>query len=343
MIDISFDSNGSNFLDNINSYNSLLIVGKGDSEYENTKIVYPSTLKEVEEMFGVNSQLTLAYREAKLAGAPEVYLCNCYKFTDYIDVLDLIAQNEFACIAPLFDFSLTFVNPLDNKETYLSELYSNSLQESFTHIFFTDKHASLYEDIDHYLKTMRSKNYAFKDRAFDRLEKGDNMSFVLNNLKDYKFANVVLAAIISKSSLRYYPKENLGEAVFDITSEDIYDHEFVYFTYDHLAKTIIENMQNYYKEPAPEKMLLVSIIKNRINIALNYEDFSGRLVNAHTKLELENYTNEVLNGFVGKIIESYELLKIKYERAGAGEININIYISIKPYNSIEKITMKVGV
>ena len=89
MIDISFDSNGSNFLDNINSYNSLLIVGKGDSEYENTKIVYPSTLKEVEEMFGVNSQLTLAYREAKLAGAPEAHFCNRYMLTDYVIVISL--------------------------------------------------------------------------------------------------------------------------------------------------------------------------------------------------------------------------------------------------------------
>ena len=343
MIDIGFSSKEISSLNLVNSHNSLLIVGKGDSEYENTKIVYPKTFSEVEEMFGIDSPLTLAYREAKLAGAPEVYLCNCYKFTDYIDALDLIAQNDFACVAPLFDFSLTFTNPLNNKETYLSELYSNSLQESFTNLFFTDKHASLYEDIDHFLKDMKTKNYDFKDIAFNRLENGDNMCFVLNNLKDYKYANVVLAAIISKSSLRYYPQEDLGEVVFDINNNDIFDHELIYFTYDYLAKTTIENMQNYYDVPAPEKMLLVSIIKNRINVALNYEEFSGKLINAHTKVELENYTNEVLHGFVGELIETYELLGIKYERAGAGEININIYMSIKPYNSIENITMKVGV
>lgn len=343
MIDISYSSKELGSLNLVNSHNSLLIVGKGDSEFENTKIVYPKTLTEVEEMFGIDSQLTIAYKEAKTAGAQEVYLCNCFRFTDYIDVIDLIAQNDFACVAPLFDFSLTFINPLDNKETYLSELYSNNLQESFTNLFFTDDHASLYEDIDHYLRTMKSKNYAFKDTVIDRLENGDNMCFVLNNLKDFKFANVVLAAIISKSSLRYYPQEDLGEVVFDITNNDIYDHEFIYFSYDYLAKTIIENMQNYYEKPAPEKMLLISIIKNRINVSLNYEDFSGKLINAHTKIELENYTNEVLNSFVGNLIEKYELLGIKYERAGAGEISVNIYISIKPYNSIESISMKVEV
>lgn len=343
MIDVSFSSKEFGTLDLVNSHNSLLIVGKGDSEYENTKIVYPKTLLEVEEMFGIDSQLTLAYKEAKMVGAQEVYLCNCYKFTDYIDALDLIAQNDFACVAPLFDFSLTFINPLDNKEMYLSELYSESLQESFTNLFFTDDHASLFEDIDHFLRTMKNKNYNFKDTAYNRLTNGENMCFVLNNLKDFKFANVVLAAIISKSSLRYYPQEDLGEVVFDITSNDVFDHEFIYFTYDYLAKTLIENMQNYYKNPSPEKMLLISIIKNRINVALNYEDFSGKLINAHTKVELENYTNEVLHGFVGELIENYELIGIKYERAGAGEISVNIYISIKPYNSIEAIDMEVEV
>lgn len=345
MIDVSFSSREEGSLNLVNSHNSLLIVGKGDSEYENVKIVYPKTLIEVENMFGIDSPLTLAYKEAKRAGAPEVYLCNCYKFTDYIDVLDLIAQNDFACVAPLFDFSTTFINPLDNKETYLAELYSNALEESFTNLFFTDKHASLYEDIDHYLRTMRSINYKFKDIAFDRLSNGDNTCFVLNNLKDYKYGNVILAAIISKSSLRYYPQEDLGEVVFDITNNDIFDHEFVYFAYDYLSKTTIENMQNYHEKPAPEKMLIISIIKNRINVALNYEDFSGKLINAHTKIELENYTNEVLNRFVGDLIDNYELLGIKYERSGAaaGEININIYISIKPFHSIENIDMKVEV
>ena len=343
MIDISFSSKQKSAFNTVQSHNSLLIVGKGDTEFENKKIVYPKTLLEVEEMFGIDSQLTLAYKEAKLVGADEVYLCNCYKFTDYIDILDLIAQNDFACVAPLFDFSLTFINPLDNKETYLSELYSNNLKESYTNLFFTDSHASLYEDVDHFLREMRNKNYKFKDATLDRLESGENMCFVLNNLKDYKYGNVVLASIISKSNLRYYPQQDLGEVVFDINKNDVFDHEMIYFAYDYLAKTTIENMQNYHSEPAPEKMLLISIIKNRINIALNYDDFSGKLINAHTKIELENYTNETLQKFIGTLIEAFNLIAIKYERAGAGEININIYISIKPYNSIELINMKVEV
>lgn len=343
MIEIDFSSRENNNINLIRSHNSLLIIGKGDSEYQNIKILFPNNLKEVEDTFGIDSQLTLAYKEAKSVGAKQVYLCNCFKFTDYIDALDLINQNDFACITPLFDFSTTFINPLDNRDTFLVELYSESFADSFTNIFFTDKHASLYESFSHYIQTMKSINYKFKDNCLDRITNGENLCFVLNNLKEYKFGNVVLAALISNSSLRYYPQQDLGEVVYDINNNDVFDHEFIYFEYDALAKTTVENMQNYYEKAAPEKMLLISIIKNRINTALNYDDFSGKIINAYTRIELENHTKEILEGFIDVLIEKYNILEIRYEKAGAGEINIGIYISIKPYNSIETINMKVEV
>ena len=343
MIDVNFAQKEDGQFYMTNSHNSLLIVGKGDSEYQNIKIVYPKNTEEVEETFGIDSQLTMAYKEAKQIGAEEVYLCNCYRFSDYINALDLIAQNDFAYIAPLFDFSTTFINPLDNKETYLVELYSDTLNECFSNIFFTDKHASLFEDIDHYLRTMKGINYNFKDEAFNRLINGENMCFVLNNLSNYKYGNVVLAALIAQSNLRDYPQKNLGEVVFDINNNDLFDHELIYFSYDDLANTTVDNLQNYYIKPAPEKMLLNSIIKNLINASLDYDQFTGKLISSYTKIQIENYTKEVLQKFTGKIIEKFKLIEVQYEKVAPGEIGINIYISIKPYNSIEEIDMTVEV
>ena len=46
-------------------------------------------------------------------------------------------------------------------------------------------------------------------------------------------------------------------------------------------------------------MLLINIIKNRINMALDYEQFTGELLNPYTKIKLNKYTTEVLNGLVG--------------------------------------------
>lgn len=340
-MDINFINNGQTTETYITSHNSILILGKGDSEYKNLKITYPKNVAEVQEFYGEYSELTKAYIEAKKIGAEEVYVCNCYKLTDYVQAIDLVAQSDFAFVCPLFTFSTTYTN--GNKEYYFAELYSEALSESFSNLLFTEKHASLYEDITHFLTSMKSINYAFKDSSLERMSNGQAMAFVLNNLKDYKYANVVLASIISLSSLRYYPQKDIGEVVFDITSDDVIDHEFVYFAYDILAGTTIENLLDYHNEKTPEKMLLINIIKNRINMSLDYEQFTGELMNPYTKIKLKNYTSSVMNTFQDVIIQEYNIDRIEFVKAGSLELNINIYMTIKPYHSIEYISMKVEV
>lgn len=340
-MDINFSSSNQSTETYITSHSSILILGKGDSEYKNLKIVYPKNIAEVQENYGEYSELTKAYIEAKKIGAEEVYVCNCHKITDYIQAVDLVAQSDFAFVCPLFTFSTTYTN--GNKEYYFAELYSEALSESFSNLIFTEKHASLYEDITHYLTAMKSINYSFKDSALERMSNGQAMAFVLNNLKDYKYANVVLASIISLSTLRYYPQKDIGDVVFDITSDDVIDHEFIYFANDLLAGTTIENLLDYHNEKTPEKMLLINIIKNRINMALDYEQFTGELLNPYTKIKLNNYTSSVMNSFQGTLIEEYKIDKIEFVKASPLELNINIYMSIKPYHSIEYISMKVEV
>lgn len=341
-MDISFVSTENSTNINI-SHNSIIIIGKGSSEFKNLKITKPSNVSEVEEIYGESSELTKAYIEAKKIGATDVYLCNCFSFTDYIKALELISQNDFAFVCPLFGISTTYFDASSNKEVYFAELYAAALQNSFSTLLLTEKHASLYEDIDHFLNNMKSINYKFKNKVLDRLVNGNSLAFILNNLEDYKFANVVLASIISNSTLKDYPQQNLGKVVFDIENIDIISHEFVYFAYDVLAGTTIENLLNYNSENNADKLLLISIIKNRINMELDYEQFTGDLVNAYTKLKLDSYTKEVLNSFVGTMIESYKVLDIEYIKTNPGEININIYLSIKPFASIELIEMKVEV
>lgn len=340
-MDINFIQGSTTEQTVVPSHSSILILGKGSSEYKNLKIAYPKNISEVQNDYGEYSELTKAYIEAKKIGAEEVYVCNCFKMTDYVQAIDLIAQNDFAFVCPLFTFSTTYTN--GNAEYYFAEIYTEALSNSFSNLLITEKHASLYEDITHFLTSMKSINYNFKDSSMERMSNGQAMAFVLNNLKDYNYANVALASIISKSNLRYYPQEDIGEVVFDITKEDVIDHEFVYFAYDILAKTTIENLLNYHNEKAPEKMLLISIIKNRINMALDYEQFTGQLLNPYTKIKLNNYTTEVLNSFVGLLIEQFKVNNIQFIKGNPSEVNINIYMSIKPYSSIEFIDMKVEV
>lgn len=341
MIDINFASKEEQLYDGQVSHNSILILGKGETEYKSLKITYPSSISDVENNYGKYSELTEAYTEAVKAGATNIFLCNCYRFTDYVDALDLIAQNDFAFVCPLFKFSTTFINPDTHKEMYLAELYSAAAENSFSNIIISDLHASLYEDLSQYLKAMKLINYRFKETTYGRLVNGQALAFTLNMLNDYKYSNIALSALIAESSLRNYPQKDLGEVVFDITNNDVFDHEFIYFAYNNLTKTTIENLQNYHEETVPEKMLLISIIKNRINMSLDYEDYTGKLINSYTKISLDNYTRKVMSSHIGTLISNYNILKIDYIKVDEGQINIDIYMSIKPYNSIEEINMKV--
>lgn len=325
-------------------HNSILLVGSGDTEYKNKSIVYPSSYSSMQELYGKESDLTLAYGEAKKCGAEQVFVLNCRKFSDYIDVLSLIAQNDFAFVCVLMDFSTTFIDPTTGTSRHLPELYSNSLTTCYSTVLFTDEHASLFEDIDHFLKEMKKINISFQNKSKEKLKYGENLGFILNNLSDYNYANVVLASMIATNDLRNYPEKQLGDVVFDIVNEDLYGHEIIYHAYSSLVGSTVENLQNYSSTNAPEKMLLIPIIKNRICMALDYEQYSGKLMNKFMKIQIEGYTKTVLQSFVGVLIETYSITDIQFIKTeNSGEIDVIVFMNIKPYNSIETIQMSMEV
>lgn len=325
-------------------HSSILIVGSGDTEYKVKSIAYPASLSSVKELYGESSELAVAYEEAKNFGAEQVFVLNCRKFVDYIDVLTLIAQTDFAYVCVLKEFSTSFTDPTTGASRHLAELYSNSLCDCYSTILFTEKHASLYEDIDQYLKEMKKINNVFHNRSFEKLEYGENLGFVLNNLKEYKYANIAVAAAISKSDLRSYPEKDLGDVVYDIVNEDLYGHEIIYHAYNSLSKTTIENLQNYSEENAPEKMMLIPIIKNRICMALDYEQFSGKIVNKYIRIQIESYTKNILQTFVGTLVEKFNIEEIRFVRTeNTGEVDVIVFMSIKPYSSIETIQLTMEV
>ena len=155
---------------------------------------------------------------------------------------------------------------------------------------------------------------------------------------------MVLAAVLSNCDMRYYPQQNLGDVVFDINNDDLYGHEVAYFAYNDLSGTTIENFQNYYGTPSPEKMMIITIIKNRIEMALDYNQFSGKLITKYLKIQIESYTKKIMNEFIGVLIENFTLDEIRYMKTqNTGEFEARVYMSIKPYNSIEAISMEMEV
>lgn len=350
MIDVNFTSKP-NTINLNNASNSMIILGKGDSEFNNLTIYNPKSIENASELFGEKSDLVIAYKEAvDLNVSPDnIFLCNCYKFTDYLKALEIVDQNNFLFVVPLFDMSTTFISSSDSSKTYLAEIYSLALEECFSLLLLTDKHASLYEDFDHFIKNMKSINYKIKDSFSVKDINGENISFVLNNLKDYTYANIVLASILMNSNLRYYPltqqnvQFDLGQVVYDIRDEDLYGHEIGFFAEDYLSGVSIENLRNYKKENTPEKMLLTSLIINKINNKLDFGAFTGKMLNSFTVVEIESYTKQVMQSFVGKLIQDFKLEDVKVFQGNSGEVYIDIFITIKTYLTIEKINIKIEV
>lgn len=321
---------------------ALLIIGKGESEYRNKDILKANSIEEVEYVFGIDSELTNAYKEALKVGIDNIYLCNCYKFTDYIDIGEILNKRDFAYITPLCNFSETFITD-SNTTMYLCEYYSNILSERLTQLIFTDQHASLYEDINHFIKSMNKITSTFKNENSSKLINGENLCFILNGLKEFKYANVALASILMQNDLKYYPKKDIGEVVFDINNYDIYGLESAYFAYDELAKTTIENFMNFREKNGPEKFVPVNLIKQKILRSLDFSDYSGKLFTPYMRISLENKVNSLMTQFVGTLIENYKIQDIVFIANEDKTITVYVLLTIKPFNSIEDINISLEV
>lgn len=321
---------------------AMLIIGKGESEFKNKDILKANSIEEVEYIYGIDSELTNAFKEALEVGATDIYLCNCYKFTDYIDVADIISKKEFAYITPLYNFSETFVTD-SNKTMYLCEYYSNILSDRLTQLIITDQHASLYEDLNHFIKSMNKITMTFKDEASSKLINGENLCFILNGLEKFKYANVALAGILMNSDLKYYPNKDIGQVVFDVNNYDVYGLESAYFAYDDLAKTTIENFLNFREKNGPEKFVPINLIKQKILRTLDFSDYSGKLFTPYIRISLENKFTSLMTQFVGTLIESYKLQDIVFIANEDRTLTIYILLSIKPFNSIEEINLSLEV
>ena len=324
---------------NIDLENSILILGAADTNYKENIITKFNSLLEVEDCEGDNSDLTLAYKEAISLKAENVYLCNCFKVTDYITIINTLIDIDFEYIVPLFSFSDSFTTS-DNNHMYLSEFYSNMLSDNISQLIITEKHASLYENIDSYIKTMNLIANNFKSHCFNKLYNGENLSFVLNNLQNYKFANVVLASILSLTNLKYYPMVNVGDVVFDLNENDFYGNEIAFFSYNNLTNTTIENFKNFEDKSAPEKYVLIQLIKQKVLRSLNLDEYKGKLFTPYLQIALSNSINSIMQKHVGNIIESYQLGDIDYIKEKDNTVTIYLNINIKPYNSIEEINIR---
>ncbi len=324
----------------INKNYSMLIIGNAASNYAVNKIEYYESPKVVKELYGT-CDLTDAFTLAKNIGAPHVFICNMKVKNDYLEMIKVLEYHDFTYIVPIDIFFSDYF--FDTERNNSSITYSKYMLEKISlmtdsTIMMTDKHASLYENIDDYLEDMKKIIVDFKARLPSNLN-NKNLCFVANNLADHKFSNVLLASALSASNADQYPRYNFGKTVFDIDNTDVKENELIYFKSHHDSETTVENLLNFNKKIEPEKLVMIDRIVKFIKRSLDLSHFHGKPMTVYQKLRIERVLIEKFDSFKDFIIRAYKINSIEMIKEDAGAGIIIVEADIWPINSTEKISV----
>lgn len=325
----------------INLYdNSILIIGKGESKKNRNIAVKYTSLDKVQQDYGMNSELTLAFKEALETGATNVYLYNASFFTDYIDSVKNSKNKLYTYVCPLFDIFEIYTDTANENSIYLVEKYLFDLQGTFTKIIATSSHCSLFKNIEHSISQTLN---ALDDYKENRLNiNNENLFFVINNLKNYQYANIVLASILTQNNFKHYPSNsNLGDVVFNYEEIDFLYDEVIFFKFNSILGSTIENLYNLSSKENEQKYIPNLIISDIIRSLLNYKDLVGKLYSNYVKIAIENHTLYLLNELEGKLIDGYRINDISVIKDSKTKtVSINIEMQIKTYLSVNELIIK---
>nr|DAJ13720.1 MAG TPA: hypothetical protein [Myoviridae sp. ctPCN11] len=320
----------------VNKNKTLLIIGKAKKNWAPKEIVLAYDEEEVKKNYK-GGDLVEAYLRASEAGVTDIFLMNIQKDSDYFDILDALKDNDFAYVvfSSLY-LSDTFHDVLDSHKrihnffAYFLGYISSSNNSTF---IVTDKHASLYEDIDAYLDDMRSIKKTFLSHCSGRA-KLNNIIFVMNNLKGNKFANVDLAASMVISDLNEYPHYPFNDTVFHIDPWDN-PEDIAYFRDNVTRETTIENLVNLSQDTTPEKVVFIDRIIKALKREIDFQEFKGRFYSEYQKLLLNQKLDQYLSSLIGYTLRDYNIDSIEAFKDGPAAVQLVARLSLYPINCLE--------
>lgn len=327
---------------NINKHSNMLIIGKAATSYSLNSISYEDDLDDVIKKYG-ESDLSDAFKIAKEADVEYIFLMNVRRNQDYLEVADSIKQNDFTYIVPI-NLMMTdtfFDSANDDREVSYIQYMMEEIGSTNESVFIvTDKHASLYEDIDAFIGEMNSIASDFNTYCDSSVNR-ENILFVANNLAKYKMANIILASALCTTDISLYPTANFGEAIFDI---DEYDDvgNYAYFRNRTLRKTTIENMLNFL-HGGPEKIITVSRILKLIKREVDFSEFVGRQYSEYQRMRVERKLELYLDALMEYAIYNYDIVSVQAYRDMPGTVSILNQFDVWPINSLEKCTIETEV
>lgn len=322
----------------MNMSNSMLIIGSADSTYGLNQILKQSSKKLVAGLYGETSELTQAFNLAFDIGVTEIYLANAQTKTAYIDIVQLARQYNFTYIVPIgVRFSDKAFNKQLNRNQTFAEIFLRTVTVMADSIIvMTDNHASLYENIDHYLNDMFDKIKSFKEEAQTALDNGRQLWFAANNIEDVPYSNVILTAVMCVTELPNYPDYPIPSAMYDIDEIDVGSNELIYFRTNAYSNNSIENFVNFHNEYNAYKIAPIDMVIRKINEDVDLTHFAGRLFNNQIKLKIQSTLQEYLNSIKGKLIRDYAILSIESYLDSDHSYVLVIHFKILPVNSLEE-------
>lgn len=331
---------------------NILIIGPANNENERCAIINPVTLDNALGLFE-DSSLYDSYKKAlSITNNTNIYLSNCYTTDDYMTLFNKIIQYDFDYIVPIGIYaSDVFYNKITKTHEYYSNYFLNTLSEAdnLATLIMTEKHASLYNDIDDYLKDMSKRNYDYINTpsTLKTLSKcGSNLIVTLNMLQDVEYSSVILGSILSINDSHDYPSSFSYKPVFNIDSNDIKNsnYNYVYFKFNYILNTTFaENLLNYKTTKDIYKNVLVNELIKSVLKALDLSEFRGKLFTNYIKLQISTKIKILLKPFVNRMFKDYTINKIGFIKDSPGSGVIYVELSIIPFGLIDNISIAMEV
>ena len=325
----------------VNKHTNMILIGKGATDYAVGEIVYAENYDDVLENYG-DSDLSRAFKTAKNLGVKYASLMNLRKDADYFAAIDSLKQSDFAYVV-----FVTLLLSDTFQETYnggrihstLAYFLGSMDRDCISTFIVTDKHASLYEDIDAYLNDMRQVQKKFLDRCTTRANL-QNVIFIANNLKDYPMATVPLASVLCTTPINQYPlSEQFGEAIFYINRWDN-PGDMAHFRSNVTRETTIENLLNMMRELEPQKVVFIDRILKYIQREMDFQEFKGRKYTPYQKLLFQQKLERYYDSLKGFIIQEYHIDSVEAYRGAPATVTMVARTRILPINCLEICTVK---
>lgn len=321
----------------INKHSNLLIIGKGATNYSIKKVSYETNHEEVLKKYG-ESDISEAFKVAKDFGVEYIFILNLRNSYDYFDISETIQQGDFTYITPVSVYlSDTFNDAYknDKKVSYIAHILSLTGVNNESVIIATDRHASLFEDVDAFLAAQQEAEDIFLRSCEGNLNM-ENIIAVTNNLADCRFGNVALASALCVSDIPEYPAGFKGKAIFDIDSFDITGN-YAFFKNHTSKETSVENLINF-RDKGSEKIVSVSRILKMIKRELDFSEFNGRLYTEYQRIRIEKKLHLYLSSLSGYVIYKY-LINGVQARKNANyptTVTVSSFFDVWPVNCLEK-------